>query len=127
MTKEQLNSILENASKTNFVETVEYLLSHEKEYKQSKLYKQIRVSLVQLYREYLFWKQANRNVAEDFVNEFKKIDKADVVKQISELADYLLENQELGEKIMEVLDRFDLRNLAAYAEDLQEVISKFKD
>lgn len=126
MTKEQLQSILEGASKKDFLGAIEFLNSLEKPYRKSVTFKQTRIPLLQLFREYMSWKKIQENIAEQFVTEFTKLDKTEIVYQITQLIDYLLENEELSEKIMEVLNKFDLQSMTDYAKELDEAISKLK-
>lgn len=127
MTNEKINTILRSASKINFTSAIEHLQSYDAEYRKSSIYKTTKIPLLQLYREYLLWQQANRDIVGDFGELIKTIDKEAITNELVDLVKYILENKELGSLITNLLDTLDIQSMSEYAEELKKGLSNLQN
>lgn len=126
MTKFELQELLQEASKMDFLGSIELIHSKEKEYKKSEIFKKTSIPLMVLYKEFYMWQKSQTNFFDLFQEFITDFDFEKVSNRILELLNYLNEKPELIEKFNKILENFDIKNIEEYAKKLEKEVSVLK-
>ena len=126
MTKFELQSLLQDAAKLDFLSSIELIQSKEKDYKKSEYFKNTGIPLTTLYKEFYMWQKSQINFFDLFQEFITEFDFEKVSNRILDLLNYLNEKPELIEKANKILENFDIKNIEEYAKRLEKGVSILK-
>lgn len=96
MTKEQINKILEKASKMDLLSAIEFLTGEEKEYMRGEFHKKTRIPLLQLFREFLNFNKLMESPVKAILNDFSRYEDYELIaEKVVDLLDFLNKNPDV--------------------------------
>lgn len=126
MTKLQIRELLEKAYGAQFLDSVELLLESNKDYVKSEFYKNTRIPLVELYKNYALHRQSTNDLLaqiDKFILEFN-VDIA--IEKINELIIKLDENEKFKEILSKIIDNLNPEKIEVLQKQIEEVMNNFK-
>lgn len=122
----ELHDILKEAYDLPFLDSIEYLLDNEKEYKKSDFYKKTRISLTALYEKYFQYRQSKYNIWEKVEEVLKSIDPDIISDKLAEALENLDNNDKVRDIFKKVLKNFDMNDIIKQSEEFKEGVNKLK-
>lgn len=123
MTKLQIQEVLENAYKKDFLDSIEYLFQEEKEYKKSNFFKATRIPLAVLYEKFYMTK-TKENLANDLVNVFMEFDVEYLVIKFEQFIEGFKDSEKINDWLEKILSYFDTEKISEYRDDIQGIFDK---
>jgi predicted transcriptional regulator len=126
MTKLQIRQLLEKAYGAQFLDSVEVLLESNKDYVKSEFYKNTRIPLVELYKNYVLHRQSTNDLLaqiDKFILEFN-VDIA--IERINELLVGLDENEKFKSILNKIIENLNPEKIEVLQKQIEEVMNNFK-
>ena len=125
MDNKQIQAVLEEAFKKEFLEQIEFIFDNERLYKQGAFFKKTKIPLITLYEKY-YLTQSKERLSQDIIDIIMNFDTEYLIIKLEQF----FEGLEDSEKIEEILDRimafFGTAELSDYKEKITEVMKKLK-
>jgi hypothetical protein len=115
MKQYEINVMLEEAYEKEFLDMILFLKKEEKEYKTSEFYKETKIPLMELYKNYFEYKKSQENFIEKYI---KDLNEDLIEEKISLIIDKLENNELIKEKLNQFLGTFNLEQLVQESEEL---------
>jgi hypothetical protein len=126
MTNLQIQIMLEKAYKENFLDKILFLKEQETQYKKSSFFKQTKISLMELYKNFDIYTTQKLGLTykiEDFINgtDFDKLG-----DEIISLLQNIVEDERFEGFLNKVIESFDFEIIKKQSEELDKVLKSMK-
>ena len=126
MTNLQIQIMLEKAYKENFLDKILFLKEQETQYKKSSFFKQTKISLMELYKNFDIYTTQKLGLTykiEDFINgtDFDKLG-----DEIISLLQNIVEDERFEGFLNKVIESFDFEIIKKQSEELDKVLKTMK-
>lgn len=122
MTKIDLIKVLDEAYYEDFLDSVLVIKRNEKEYKLSDYYKETKIPLMELYKNYYQYKKSEDDLIGQLTYWFDNLDEAKVEEKIASVITKLRNNEDLKE----FFANFSLDRLEEQKEELEGALKDLK-
>lgn len=122
----ELQELLEQVYRQDFLESIELIIEKEPLYKKSDFYKNTKIPLSTLYEKYFIYMNSKYSI-EEKINDF--ITKIDIDKLADVSVGWIekLEESDKFNKILNlILERFDLSKLEKSQKEFESIVSEIK-
>jgi len=120
----QLQLILDEAYKKTFLDTIEFLIEHDKDYKKSEFFKNSKISILELYKNFELYKNSKTAIVDEFNDFIEGINTDIIINKIKEFINNIEDDQTLVEKLNEFIDNFNIEKVGEYATQIKEELNK---
>ena len=126
MTKNEIQNLLERLSRLRYIDAIEELYKAEKEYKAGTFFKNHKIPLVQLFKEYLAWGQYKRDIVDELDQYLRNLDFDFIIEKISNLLTKINEDPTIIAKFEGIFDKFNVGDLEGYIDKIQKEVKNLQ-
>lgn len=126
MTKNEIQNLLERLSRLRYIDAIEELYKAEKEYKAGTFFKNHKIPLVQLFKEYLAWGQYKRDVVDELDQYLRNLNFDFIIEKISNLLTKINEDPTIIAKFEGIFDKFNVGDLEGYIDKIQKEVKNLQ-
>lgn len=126
MTKNEIQNLLERLSRLRYIDAIEELYKAEKEYKAGTFFKNHKIPLVQLFKEYLAWGQYKRDIVDELDQYLRNLNFDFIIEKISNLLTKINEDPTIIAKFEGIFDKFNVGDLEGYIDKIQEEVKNLQ-
>lgn len=126
MTKNEIQNLLERLSRLRYIDAIEELYKAEKEYKAGTFFKNHKIPLVQLFKEYLAWGQYKRDIVDELDQYLRNLNFDFIIEKISNLLTKINEDPTIIAKFEGVFDKFNVGDLEGYIDKIQKEVKNLQ-
>ncbi len=126
MTKNEIQNLLERLSRLRYIDAIEELYKAEKEYKAGTFFKNHKIPLVQLFKEYLAWGQYKRDIVDELDQYLRNLNFDFIIEKISNLLTKINEDPTIIAKFEGIFDKFNVGDLEGYIDKIQKEVKNLQ-
>lgn len=126
MTKNEIQNLLEHLSRLRYIDAVEELYKAEKEYKAGTFFKNHKIPLAQLFKEYLAWGQYKRDIVDELDQYLRNLNFDFIIEKISNLLTKINEDPTIIAKFEGIFDKFNVGDLEGYIDKIQKEVKNLQ-
>jgi hypothetical protein len=123
MTNLEILVLLNDIKKANFLDAFIIIKNNNKQYKKSRFYKEVKISLAELYKLYYQYTESKFSLSERINEALESIDENILVEKLTNIL-----NSKRVQDFMELVkNNFDLQSLMGESQNLKETLDKFQN
>lgn len=126
MTKNEIQNLLERLSRLRYIDAIEELYKAEKKYKAGTFFKNHKIPLVQLFKEYLAWGQYKRDIVDELDQYLRNLNFDFIIEKISNLLTKINEDPTIIAKFEGIFDKFNVGDLEGYIDKIQKEVKNLQ-
>jgi len=120
----QLQLILDEAYTKTFLEKIEFLVENDKNYKKSEFFKNTKIPLLELYKNFEQYKNSQNDLIDEFNDFIEGINIDIVIEKIREFINKVEDDETIVEKLNDFIDNFNVEKVSEYATQIKEELNK---
>jgi hypothetical protein len=122
----ELQLILEDAYKKTFLDKIEFLVEHDREYKKSEFFKLTKIPLLTLYEKFDQYKTKSITIVDEFIEFIQSIDTDMVAEKVADFITSAEQNKKIVDTINDIIENFNYEKITKIAAEVQEELNKLK-
>lgn len=126
MTKNEIQNLLERLSRLRYIDAIEELYKTEKKYKAGTFFKNYKIPLVQLFKEYFAWGQYKRDIVDELDQYLRNLNFDFIIEKISNLLTKINEDPTIIAKFEGIFDKFNVGDLEGYIDKIQKEVKNLQ-
>jgi hypothetical protein len=121
----QIQLLLEEAHRKNFLDRAIFLKENEREYKQSDFYKRTKIDILDLYESFYTYYNREITLAEKINNVIQEIDLDEIYEKIKQIIDFIFDQEKVKNFIDYINNEFDFNKLLEENEEIKDTLKNF--